>query len=384
MADQYAIIPAQGDPFAPNIGVVPSNGDPFAAFPANYAGTPTPHDFTPDAPASVPQHQWTADDLVSEWQRQRREEGAQGLSDIATDLRQKFVDPVVSAATAPGDIMAGKLTPDDPRFADSAIGAAALATTASLPFAEEGALGSGGGKILAYHGSPHDFDQFDMSKIGTGEGAQAYGHGLYFAENEGVAKSYRDALSNRTAVGPEFHANSALAQYGDRDRAAQALLDRVDLTDHPAAKQSYQDAADLIKNGWTPNVGHMYQVSINADPERFLDWDAPLSEQSPHVQNVLGKIGYFGEGRLSSEGYRKLGSDYGGPDMAASMLSNAGIPGIKYLDAGSRAAGSGSRNYVVFDDKTVDILKKYGLAGVGLGGASIVGALQNQGQPNAP
>lgn len=47
--------------------------------------------------------------------------------------------------------------------------------------------------IRAYHGSPHDFDRFDMSKIGTGEGAQAYGHGLYFAENEGVAKSYKQA-----------------------------------------------------------------------------------------------------------------------------------------------------------------------------------------------
>ena len=42
--------------------------------------------------------------------------------------------------------------------------------------------------IKAYHGSPHDFDKFDMSKIGTGEGAQAYGHGLYLAENEATAK----------------------------------------------------------------------------------------------------------------------------------------------------------------------------------------------------
>ena len=42
--------------------------------------------------------------------------------------------------------------------------------------------------IVAYHGSPHSFDQFDTSKIGTGEGAQAYGHGLYFAGNEGVAQ----------------------------------------------------------------------------------------------------------------------------------------------------------------------------------------------------
>ena len=41
--------------------------------------------------------------------------------------------------------------------------------------------------IRAYHSSPHDFDKFDLSKIGTGEGAQVYGHGLYFAENPAVS-----------------------------------------------------------------------------------------------------------------------------------------------------------------------------------------------------
>ena len=51
-------------------------------------------------------------------------------------------------------------------------------------------------KLKAYHGSPHDFDRFDLSKIGTGEGAQAYGHGLYFAEKEAVARSYRDSLTD--------------------------------------------------------------------------------------------------------------------------------------------------------------------------------------------
>jgi len=39
-----------------------------------------------------------------------------------------------------------------------------------------------------WHGSPHLFDKFDISKIGTGEGAQAYGHGLYFAENPNYGK----------------------------------------------------------------------------------------------------------------------------------------------------------------------------------------------------
>jgi hypothetical protein len=54
--------------------------------------------------------------------------------------------------------------------------------------------------ILAYHGSPYDFEKFDTSKIGTGEGAQAYGHGLYFAGNEGVATQYRNKLAERPEV----------------------------------------------------------------------------------------------------------------------------------------------------------------------------------------
>ena len=41
--------------------------------------------------------------------------------------------------------------------------------------------------IRAYHSSPHDFDKFDLAKIGTGEGAQVYGHGLYFAESPAVS-----------------------------------------------------------------------------------------------------------------------------------------------------------------------------------------------------
>ena len=45
-----------------------------------------------------------------------------------------------------------------------------------------------------YHGSPHVFDKFDAGKIGAGEGNQAFGHGLYFAENPGVAAGYRNAL----------------------------------------------------------------------------------------------------------------------------------------------------------------------------------------------
>ena len=47
----------------------------------------------------------------------------------------------------------------------------------------------------AWHGSPHDFDKFDLGAIGTGEGNQAHGWGLYFAKDKKVSDLYRRELS---------------------------------------------------------------------------------------------------------------------------------------------------------------------------------------------
>lgn len=49
----------------------------------------------------------------------------------------------------------------------------------------------------AWHGSPHDFDKFDLGAIGTGEGNQAHGWGLYFAKKKSVSKNYQKVLSKR-------------------------------------------------------------------------------------------------------------------------------------------------------------------------------------------
>ena len=51
--------------------------------------------------------------------------------------------------------------------------------------------------------------------------------------------------------------------------------------------------------------------------------------------------------------------------MRLTELSTAGVPGIKYLDQGSRGAGTGTKNYVVFDQNLINIIKKYGIAGLG-------------------
>ncbi len=197
-----------------------------------------------------------------------------------------------------------------------------------------------------WHGSPHDFDKFSLDHIGNGEGAQAYGHGLYFAESKDVATGYRDTLSNSRGLAP--HPPPAAT--------GNTLRDQLN------ALQSLQaSAADGAFGLDSP--GYLYQSRINADPEHFLDWDKPLSQQSENVRDVFSRVQQAPDipGQL---GYYRLAGDLTGtksissPEVAT-KLREAGIPGIRYLDGGSRSAGEGSRNYVVFDDRLIDTLHKW-------------------------
>lgn len=61
-------------------------------------------------------------------------------------------------------------------------------------------------QLKVWHGSPHDFDQFEDHAIGSGEGHQTYGHGHYVAENRQIAEWYRDRLTQR-ARPPEVSAS---------------------------------------------------------------------------------------------------------------------------------------------------------------------------------
>lgn len=249
--------------------------------------------------------------------------------------------------------------------------------------AEEAAPG-----IRAYHGSPHDFDKFALEKIGTGEGAQAYGHGLYFAENEGVARSYRDALKGRidqdahwanVQLPPSLSPSQwdRLAELGQKMRRVGNLP--ADEMQEWKALNTQQDAFSRAVAANEPK-GRMYEVQINANPDHLLDWDKPLSQQHPLVRRALE--GSDAAKRLTQQDMdarEAFGNAYvddwmqqfkagdvmremGDPKKTAQALREQGIPGIKYLDGGSRAAGEGSRNYVIFDDALITILKKYGVA----------------------
>jgi hypothetical protein len=235
--------------------------------------------------------------------------------------------------------------------------------------------------ITAYHGSPHSFDRFDISKIGTGEGAQAYGHGLYFAENEGVARDYRDTLAAPRF--PSLVVNKDADGWGLYDASAGAPGQPQKLGTFGTKSAAMAEVDQRLKQvEQAAPPGSMYQARINAAPEHFLDWDKPLSEQSPQVQAALGELGMHEKDATGGQIHDWLVNREGGQAGGTEALQSAGIPGIRYLDQGSRGAGAGTHNYVVFSDKIIDILKKYGLAGLGLLGAGGLGAaaMPNQAQ----
>lgn len=248
-------------------------------------------------------------------------------------------------------------------------------------------------KIEAYHGTPHDFESFDLSKIGTGEGAQVYGHGLYFAENKTVGADYAKNLG----LSPEKTAyQSLIAAKGNRAQAIENLLDtKIEngVSSFGETKEMINDAIKLLQSGKEitkpDNAGQLYKVHINADPTHFLDWDKPLSEQDPVILQKLAEASTKVLGgdvesqlRLLKESSQQGGEFYmnlaeelktgkkttpdengfykfdDGHEATSKAFAEAGIPGIKYLDQGSRGAGDGTRNFVVFDDKLVKIVEK--------------------------
>jgi len=239
---------------------------------------------------------------------------------------------------------------------------------------------------IVYHGSPHKFDKFDASKIGTGEGAQAYGHGMYFAENEGVAKSYRDALAGNDlhVAGnkvPGDHPLSFVRRYLatmggksgvlDKDTAdyiRENELRRKNTNQGPGLTRA-QHAALRSSEGqpyeFKPG-GSMYKARINADPEEFLDWDKPLGQQHPKVQGAIKAIdpdvgSLMRRKNYTAGNYAENMKSARGPKWLPDQLQQAGIPGIRYLDQASRgsADGSGTSNYVAFNPDSVHVLDRY-------------------------
>ena len=118
--------------------------------------------------------------------------------------------------------------------------------------------------------------------------------------------------------------------------------------------------------------GQLYEVDIPEETE-FLDWDKRLSDQSDEVNKALdvefklyrdteGKEGaYFTKTDPGYRIYKEFVNKYGSPQTASARLKELGIAGNKYFDANSRVGGEndGSYNFVVFDDKNIDIKQTF-------------------------
>jgi len=218
--------------------------------------------------------------------------------------------------------------------------------------------------MTVFHGSPYKFDKFDMSKIGTGEGAQAYGHGLYLAENPVVAKEYQKTLSAGRA--PNV-VDSKLQQLYDQTGNWEVAVDKHLGSVYNTPKVKAQMRETMLKNGPPLNTegGSLYKVDLPDEHiAKMLDWDKPFSQQPKALRDALAKIDkdtYHPKGsdydanELGQQTYGRLVRTYGDSKVSA-MLNGMGIPGIRYLDAGSRTGKAGTSNFVVFDDTLPKII----------------------------
>jgi hypothetical protein len=374
----------------------------------------------PQAAEPATQSNEHIDDLINKVEAQLLPAAPVHPADVLADLPPAAREDAVHAAMA--DIIAGRPTQaaemlkiaadHEPRIAES---------------------------FDAWHGSPHDVERFDSSRIGTGEGAQTYGHGLYFAENEKVATQYARSTSGRDFIrkAQELYsehdspsdAHAAIVESKDFTTGQKRLLLALEKDDwlgfdypHQAVSAALSDpngknwemspeTLDAIKH-----VGNMYRVRINAHQDHFLDWDKPLGEHPEPVRSKLRAAG-FDDAQTGKDIYHSLVKyrpDQGGgttsagmrisdldatPESASGRLSATGIHGIKYLDQGSRAGIPNmdtmlavakaqdelatatdptrikelhaelaahdtslkqTRNFVVFDDKHIEITHKNG------------------------
>lgn len=263
--------------------------------------------------------------------------------------------------------------------------------------------GGGGGRVRfsrAFHGTPHrGITKFSTDKIGTGEGAQAYGWGLYFASKRDIAEHYRETLANQSiSIDGEvmqarrggrwlnFAAEKGLAPWDAEaiddvlnnfwpNRGAESLREAVANWRKAGQDERTARRVEALADRVKITKGQLYEVEIPEDSEMLL-WDKPLSEQPDFVTEQLkdvieyegagdyfmravngqpSKIGLSTSGVTGQSLYKRLTEILGSDEAASMALSSSGIKGIKYMDGTSRDSKGASHNYVIFDGDHVEI-----------------------------
>lgn len=236
-----------------------------------------------------------------------------------------------------------------------------------------------------WHGTPHkgiEKTGFRLDKIGTGEGLQVYGHGIYFASRREVAEFYRGMRQGQVRLDGRLMTDGhhrGAASTGDPEVDALLLDAQGDVDKAIAwARDFGQDAQAAKLERLRGRVqrgepGQLYAAEISEDDD-LLDWDKPLDEQPAKVRRALLELagGLPADGRVAFRqamarratgqdvyaflARRAAGADASaegaqkGQRAASELLLAHGIPGLRYLDGDSRNAGEGSHNYVIWDE----------------------------------
>lgn len=255
----------------------------------------------------------------------------------------------------------------------------------------------------AYHGTPHSFERFDLGAIGTGEGAQAHGWGLYFAADRKIADEYRNRLSDNVkdiTIGNkkykqlqssgivdengnepediEYMAAYYLGVYGNKNEALKNIEKEIENPEEyfdDYDRSVLKKAKELLKNNETEvskSEGMVFEVDV-PENDVLLDENKTLDEQPENVKNTLRKMaknqvrdmhGYYNQfadavliaNPKEVDGrdiYRFLVNVTGNARAASIMLNENGIKGITYY------GGTDGRCFVVFDDKAISIINRY-------------------------
>jgi hypothetical protein len=242
----------------------------------------------------------------------------------------------------------------------------------------------------AFHGSPNEVaGDFNLDYIGTGEGGQAFGWGLYFAENPKVAETYKKpSLSNQRTVTYKGKTPLEWEQSSDYDLGYVWEKIRYNISKEELLSYGLNKAQTDLVNSLPDELfhkGNMYEVEIDASPDEFIAFDEQESEYDPILKKINAGIKHiynYDEGNYFQGTYQgkslyprvcKVVADFESnleqfgsqptkneQILGSKFLAKVGVKGIRYLDEHSRDVGQGTYNYVIFDPSIIKIVKRNG------------------------
>jgi hypothetical protein len=267
----------------------------------------------------------------------------QDLADIAVETGVSFI-PGVGQALAARDVERARRANDPAGMAMASMGAIPGGRLAGLLKRYDPVMQ----QLDVYHGTPHKFPateanplgEFDASKIGTGEGMQAYGRGIYLSESPEVGRQYQQFLAARKNDLSDPGNMAASIMYrnpkGTRE-AGIAQIDRVfkAMKDYPKSypdmeeqRAVLQKARELLESGaeLPPQGGSFYKADLPDEMiDRMLDYDKPINEHNQVVLDALEKAG------INTQSAMRAGQMIEGQEA---HLAKFGIPGIYHRGQG--------------------------------------------------